>query len=158
MSLPACCIHRRPGRLKEEAKEVASIVGSPAGAESILIDERLPGRLTAAMEARRRLACVESILDAERYEELRILVNELVTNSVRHSGALGSGWIGLKVGTTKESVRVEVTDEGPGFTPAPVAPGLAQTSGRGLFLVQALSDRWGVKSSDLTTVWAEMDL
>ena len=89
---------------------------------------------------------------------MRVLVNELVTNSLRHAGAVRDGWIGLRVGTSPHVLRVEVIDQGPGFLPELVTPDLDQTSGRGLFLVQALSDRWGVRRDDETTVWAEIDI
>lgn len=136
-----------------------SPVGSPSSrTESILIDERFPGSLKAAGEARRQLSSLRSVLEPQRLDELRILVNELVTNSLRHAGTLSSGWIGLRVGASPHAIRVEVTDQGPGFLPELVAPEFEQTSGRGLFLVQALSDRWGVSRNDETTVWAEMDL
>lgn len=121
------------------------------------IDERLPGSLTAAAEARRKLEPFQSLLGSRRLEELRLLVNEMVTNSLRHAGGLKAG-IGLKVGATADVLRVEVTDQGPGFDPEVNPPTVDQTSGRGLFLVQALSDRWGVIRSGGTMVWAEIDL
>lgn len=121
------------------------------------IDERLTGSLTVAAEARRKLEPFHSLLGSRRLEDLRLLVNEMVTNSLRHAGALKTG-IGLKVKTTADVLRVEVTDQGPGFDPQVSPPPVDQTSGRGLFLVQALSDRWGVIRSDGTMVWAEIDL
>ncbi len=121
------------------------------------IDERLPGSLTAAAEARRKLEPFQSLLGSRRLEVLRLLVNEMVTNSLLHAGALKTG-IGLKVEATADVLRVEVTDQGPGFDPEVRQPTVDQTSGRGLFLVQALSDRWGVIRSGGTRVWAEIDL
>lgn len=134
------------------------ISSSSSDAEAILIDERFPGSLKTAREARRRLSCLGSILDPQRLDALRILVNELVTNSLRHAGALHSGWIGLRVCTSPDVIRVEVIDQGPGFEPELATPDVDQTSGRGLYLVQTLSDRWGVKRNGETTVWAELDL
>lgn len=121
------------------------------------IDERLPGSLTAAAEARRKLEPFQSLLGSRRLEVLRLLVNEMVTNSLLHAGALKTG-IGLKVEATADVLRVEITDQGPGFDPEVRPPTVDQTSGRGLFLVQALSDRWGVIRSGGTRVWAEIDL
>ena len=121
------------------------------------IDERLPGSLTAAAEARRKLEPFRSLLGSRRLEVLRLLVNEMVTNSLLHAGALKTG-IGLKVEATADVLRVGVTDQGLGFDPEVRPPTVDQTSGRGLFLVQALSDRWGVIRSGGTMVWAEIDL
>jgi anti-sigma regulatory factor (Ser/Thr protein kinase) len=49
-----------------------------------------------------------------------------------------------------------VTDHGPGFEPAPARPGPDQVAGRGLFLVDALADRWGSADGG-TRVWFEVD-
>lgn len=140
------------GVTDEEVPPIDSSVSLPPQ-----LDERLPGSLTAASEARRKLEPFHSFLGTQRFEELRLLVNEMVTNSLRHAGALKAG-IGLKVKATAGVLRVEVTDQGPGFDPEVNPPTVDQTSGRGLFLVQALSDRWGVIRSGGTMVWAEIDL
>ena len=50
----------------------------------------------------------------------------------------------------------EVTDPGPGFEPKPVTPSFYQTGGWGLYLVEQLSDRWGVIRGKATTVWFEL--
>ena len=55
-------------------------------------------------------------------------------------------------------VRVEVTSEGSFELNLP-SPTLVQTSGRGLPIVAALSNRWGVRAqeTDDTVVWFELD-
>lgn len=67
------------------------------------------------------------------------MVSELATNAVRHTQAGFS----VNVETTSTAVRVEVRDFGRGPPvlrhPAPVDP-----TGRGLLIVQSLSDQWGV--------------
>ena len=50
-------------------------------------------------------------------------------------------------------VRVEVSDHGEGFTPAPRFGTLDEPGGFGLFLIGRLADRWGVDTEDGTTVW-----
>ena len=89
--------------------------------------------------------------------DIRLLTSELVTNAVRHAG-LGPGEdIDLRVLVSLESVRVEVHDDGPGFDPPRAnLPGPEQIGGRGLYLVQTLSDRWGVDPDDPTCVWFEV--
>ena len=54
-------------------------------------------------------------------------------------------------------VRACVTDPGPGFEATPREPGDDPGSGWGLFLVEQLSDRWGVELAGGTSVWFEID-
>jgi hypothetical protein len=57
---------------------------------------------------------------------------------------------------TPSALRVEVSDRGPGFAPAPHRPSPVDAGGRGLFLVDALADRWGSADGG-TRVWFEVD-
>jgi hypothetical protein len=49
-----------------------------------------------------------------------------------------------------------VTDIGPGFQARPRRPDDDPGSGWGLFLVEQLSDRWGVELNGATQVWFEL--
>ena len=93
------------------------------------------------------------------HEALSLLVNELVTNSLLHACSRGEA-IDLCVQSTSdgEFVRCEVRDPGTGFTPPDGDPGVEATSGRGLYLVSEVSDRWGVKDQPRTCVWFEISL
>jgi anti-sigma regulatory factor (Ser/Thr protein kinase) len=87
-------------------------------------------------------------------ETLRLLVTELVSNSVRHAR---SETVVLKVVVGRGAVLTEVTDEGPGFDPRDPAPSGTNESGWGLFLVERLAHRWGVAhEDDATRVWFEL--
>lgn len=95
----------------------------------------------------------------ERLDDLRLLVSELVTNSVRHGGVGPEGCILLRLHGPDDCVRVEVCDPGadwivPTGTRAndPGEPG-----GWGLFLVDQMADRWGVDKNEATCVWFELD-
>jgi anti-sigma regulatory factor (Ser/Thr protein kinase) len=111
----------------------------------------------AAGEGRHALDRLEGALDAEHLSELRLLVTELLTNSVRH-GVSEPGWITLDVDIYANSLRVVVTDNGPGFEPEPTPrPHLDRPGGWGLCLVDRLADRWGVDRNNATAVWFEMD-
>ncbi len=102
-------------------------------------------------EARAKVGdATRSLLAEPQVQTLRLLVSELVTNAVRHGGhaepvQLHASW--------NSEVRVEVTDHGDGFTPAPRSGALDEPGGFGLFLVGRLADRWGVETNDSTTVW-----
>jgi anti-sigma regulatory factor (Ser/Thr protein kinase) len=52
-------------------------------------------------------------------EDVRLLVSELVTNSVRHAGTPASDHVQLEVAFDDETLRVQVADSGTGFEPRP---------------------------------------
>jgi anti-sigma regulatory factor (Ser/Thr protein kinase) len=119
------------------------------------IDERLPRRAVAAPQAR---ALVSEALgggcDACGHD-LSLVITELVANAVRH----GRGRrIALRMRALDGTVRVEV--ENRRWTARPRARVLTTTrpDGRGLSLVAAFSERWGVESArrGRTRVWAEV--
>jgi anti-sigma regulatory factor (Ser/Thr protein kinase) len=117
----------------------------------------LRARPQAAAEARRAL--VGLTLPKITRKNLALLVSELVTNSVRHAGQPADAPIGVQVNNGSASVRLAVHDGGHGFPfPAqevPVAPLVA--GGRGLAIVAALSETWGVDSNpDGCTVWCQL--
>jgi anti-sigma regulatory factor (Ser/Thr protein kinase) len=86
---------------------------------------------------------------------LRLLVSELVTNSVRHVS--GSAPVVLAVSIDPRAIHVEVRDAGDGFKPGKPTPRGAD-GGFGLFLVERMASRWGVDTRDGTRVWFELDL
>jgi len=111
----------------------------------------------AAGEGRHALDRLDGSLDPDQLGELRLLVTELLSNSVRHA-CMPDDWISLDVDIHTRAVRVVVTDEGPGFVPEPSPkPHLDRPGGWGLCLVDRLADRWGVDSNGRTAVWFEFD-
>ncbi|MFE5077581.1 ATP-binding protein [Streptomyces halstedii] len=67
-----------------------------------------------------------------------LVVSELVTNAIKH----GYGEVELEIRVVSGTISVSVTDENP--APAVLKqPGPDDTSGRGMALVEAYSDRWG---------------
>lgn len=107
----------------------------------------------ALAPARARSAVRELLggtLDQPVLSSAVLMTSELITNAVRHSGALdSSAIIGLRVVRFPDCVRVEVDDPGPGFDPSTQpadrvdVPGPDQ-GGRGLFVVDRSALRWGV--------------
>ena len=122
--------------------------------EGIDIFRRLVNEPGSAVEARAVLSMLECCCDRETLETLRLLVTELVGNCVRHAAATEE--IELSVQVTPERIRVEVADSGPGFFPAARQAGPDDPSGRGLLLVDALSDRWGTDQDERMRVWFEL--
>ena len=108
----------------------------------------------AAALARRAIADLRADLDPPLMETLRLLVTELVTNSVRHTAA---DFVTLKVAVGKAAVLTEVADTGPGVPPECVEQAGAEDTGWGLFLVQRLANTWGVKhDGPAKRVWFEL--
>jgi anti-sigma regulatory factor (Ser/Thr protein kinase) len=121
-----------------------------------VVEVMLPAAPEAASRARQSLMEFRARLDPRVFEDLRLLVSELVTNSLRHAGLSGDDEIRLHVVLTDRAVRVEVCDGGPGFTPRVEGPSLYQQSGWGLFLVKQIADRWGIQKNRKTCVWFEL--
>jgi anti-sigma regulatory factor (Ser/Thr protein kinase) len=118
---------------------------------------RLPHHPASVARARQALAGLEERVDGETVESVRLLVSELVTNSVRHGGADHLGEIELSVSAFGRTVRVEVRDSGPGFVARPRFEGQDEESGWGLHLVDALSHRWGTERESHALIWFEID-
>jgi len=108
-------------------------------------DSQAPG------SARRALKSLNGSIDPALADDVRLLVSELVTNSLRHTGSTS---VDLEVWRSDDVVRVSVCDHGAGFeVTGPPRPGKA--SGWGLFMVDRLADRWGVETNGDTRVWFE---
>jgi anti-sigma regulatory factor (Ser/Thr protein kinase) len=112
---------------------------------------------TAAASARNALLALDGRLPAALLNDIRLLVSELVTNSVRHSGVAAHDPVRMQVQATESTVRVEVADRGRGFEPTPRDGDRSRPGGWGLYLVDQLADRWGVTRNHLNRVWFEMD-
>jgi anti-sigma regulatory factor (Ser/Thr protein kinase) len=117
------------------------------------LEFRLTRRPDAASRARAELGRFDFELEQES-ETVRLLLTELVTNSIRHARETASP-IEVQVRADPGGVRVEVDDSGQGFEPRPVAPGI--DGGFGLLLIDRLADRWGVLEERPCRVWFELD-
>jgi anti-sigma regulatory factor (Ser/Thr protein kinase) len=117
-----------------------------------MIEERVfPNSPTAATQARRYALSVLGTLPPEVAEDVAVMVSELATNCLRHAGSPFT----VTIDRAEGKIRVAVDDAGPG-TPAMRSPAPTQPSGRGLRIVQALSQSWGVNphtSGPGKTVW-----
>ena len=135
----------------ESPSKVLDRVGDPTVREV-----PLPNRPESARLARRLTQSVVQLrwaLSPQTTEYAVLLVSELVGNAVRHTGA---PTFGLRMLRRTGWIRFEVRDPSRGL-PCLLPVAELDTSGRGLFLVDTLADRWGV---DLLprgkTTWFEM--
>ena len=130
-----------------------------AGPRSLLVATRLQRNSGALRRARAAVDRLDlSVQYPERGFDLRLLVSELVANATEHGGAADASILLFveQIGTT---LRVAVEDAGPLFTREPTdRPAPDATSGRGLYLVTALADRWGIERRHGNRVWFELDL
>ncbi|MCX4905686.1 ATP-binding protein [Streptomyces sp. NBC_00878] len=89
-------------------------------------------------------ATIRSILAAAKLncivDTVELLVSEVVTNAYRHSSM--EAYVSME--RTLEDFRVTVWDHGPG-TPTPSTPANGDECGRGLGIIEACADEWGVR-------------
>ncbi len=151
---PGCCARLH---LAEEAHSL-EVTGSrrarrPAAVVKVPIDAD-PRSPSAARHALQDLG---GELGDARLRVCELLVSELVTNVVRHAPptSLVSA-ADLRVRLYGDRVRVEVRDEGTGFSPHPREVDQDAESGWGLHLVSELADEWGVELGAQNCVWFEV--
>jgi anti-sigma regulatory factor (Ser/Thr protein kinase) len=90
----------------------------------------------------------------ERERDASVLVTELCSNSVLH----GRGAYSVTISCTENVLRIAVRDPSRRL-PAPKPHSRAAMTGRGLTLVGAYADEWGVeRHKDGKTVWATLSL
>jgi len=108
---------------------------------------------TAAARAREAVRDLDAAETTRRAVEL--IVSELVTNSVRHTGASPADRVSLRLRCERAGVRGEVCDPGDGFEWAGGEPDLSEPGGLGLLVVDRLAADWGVRRNGQTCVWFE---
>jgi anti-sigma regulatory factor (Ser/Thr protein kinase) len=109
--------------------------------------------------ARRRLVsdliqagvCASAIIDAA------LVLSELFSNALRHATPLPGSGLRVAWSLDAGTVRVSVSDGGSQTLPELGEPNPSTTGGRGLRIVDRLSQCWGAHSDDEgTTVWAQV--
>jgi anti-sigma regulatory factor (Ser/Thr protein kinase) len=119
---------------------------------------RLPPEPEVVTTARHALDQLTDLLPPEKLEDVRLVVSELVTNSILHAGLSADDQISLTVTVSDGAVRGSVCDPGPGFgMPSEPSPRSDLSGGWGLPIVETISDRWGVEGNRHACVWFEID-
>lgn len=117
---------------------------------SLAAGEQAPGMARAAVAG-----WLSGRVSARLFDDVRLLVSELVTNSVRHAQLASDATIRVSVTLSDGMLRLEVEDPGDGSI-AVVPPDKEYGGGFGLYLVGLLAQRWGYTSEGATCVWAEL--
>jgi len=116
----------------------------------------IPGNTEAARVAREAVTFLAEGIPQEELETARLLVTELVTNSVRHGPTGRKATVKLHVGVERDLLRIEVADRS--TTPARRKPP-THGGGYGLALVDAMASRWDAGPQNGRNVtWFELDL
>ncbi|MGW0991759.1 ATP-binding protein [Streptomyces sp. NPDC002520] len=88
--------------------------------------------------------------------DVGLCATELLTNVIDHLGE-GTPVTVRVTGTAHGHTRIEVTDPDPRALPVLLSATATEQSGRGMVLLDALTDRWGVdQGPDHKTVWCEL--
>jgi anti-sigma regulatory factor (Ser/Thr protein kinase) len=96
--------------------------------------------------------------DEAACDDLRLMVSELVANSVLHGGAgEAESSIYLEILLTVALLRVECSDPVGGFDQPPLPRDPTRTHGYGLSIIDALSSRWGTRAGPDGATWFEND-
>jgi serine/threonine-protein kinase RsbW len=117
----------------------------------------LPFDAESARVARQQLVEWMRGMDArdESREDARLVVSELVGNSVRHARPLADGTMQVTWDAGPTGLDIAVTDGGALTTPERLDAGVSDLAGRGLAIVETLASRWWVESTrSRTTVHA----
>lgn len=125
------------------------------------VEAPLPHTTAGPRIARRRLEeTLASYIAPALLGDLCIIASELVANSVVHGRVPEDGKVLLRIDLNGDRVRLETEDRGRLLRrgPRPRRASEVALGGRGLALVDALADRWGVLPGRPTVVWTEVDL
>ncbi|MFL5779787.1 MAG: ATP-binding protein [Thermoleophilaceae bacterium] len=119
--------------------------------------ETLPADIESVPVARELASDVGTgLMEPAQLDNLTLVVTELVSNAVRH--AESEEPVRLAMTPKNGYICVQVTDSGRGLVPEPGAIGGDAIPGYGLFLVEALTRRWGMtREGGCTRVWVEID-
>jgi anti-sigma regulatory factor (Ser/Thr protein kinase) len=149
-------LRRRVARLNHRRSGNSCLMAAGSDQSSQCQTVALPNDVDAPALARSYLCEHAGWLTPDLMDDALVLVSELVTNAVSH----GEPEITLRVRREPPGIGVEVDDAGTDLPriARPKPHGLA-TSGRGLQIVEAIADDWGVilhRSTPGKTVWFEL--
>ena len=152
-------LRRGAKALKAENAELRAARESERMDGAALADVTIPLDACAPGLARTVVAgCLADHVTPSVLDDAQLLVSELATNSLVHSGTPEGSDVVVRVHAWHGMCRLEVEDRGCEGLIAPRRPDPAAGGGMGLNLVQMLSLRWGVirVPGGPTRVWTQL--
>ncbi len=139
--------------LRACAHERERLDGAELADVTIPLTARAPGLARTVVAG-----CLGEHVASSVLDEAQLLVTELATNSLIHSGTTEGDDLVVRVHLWHGTCRLEVEDQGCDGVIAPRPPDPIGGGGMGLNLVQTLSLRWGVirAPGGPTRVWAQL--
>lgn len=129
-----------------------TMVNTPASWQA-----RVPHHARSAAAVRRWLAELVVDTDDTHLADLHAVATELIGNAVRHATPLPDGDLAVHVQIDGGGIEFAVTDGGATTRPLVRALNTGASDGRGLLIVTALADAWGVRDEiGGRTVWARL--
>ena len=116
--------------------------------------ELLPKSAASPSTARGLLSRMRDEVPEAVLDDARLLVSELVANSVEHVAEDGD--IEVRVALEDDVLRIEVLDPGPGFEYVPRAEGKHSERGWGLHFASRVASAWGRDRVERARVWVEL--
>lgn len=114
----------------------------------------IPRDARAPARARRAVEAFADDLGNAAAADVKLMISELISNSVKYGGA---GVISLALRSEQRGhLHAEVVDGGGRFVPQKRDRPTTEAGGWGLYLVETLADRWGVREGG-AHVWFEID-
>ena len=122
------------------------------------LDFSIPSTDRGPRTARRLAAPARDVVGDVLFQDLELLLSELVANSVRYADAGEPASIDVRIRVEPGFARVEVLDGGKGFDPpARPRPLEDRSGGFGLVLLAELAKRWGAeRTGGGMRVWFEL--
>ncbi|MCX4882012.1 MULTISPECIES: ATP-binding protein [unclassified Streptomyces] len=153
-----------PWRGAKEVSGVALVVAQEVPASSSMAVPHGPAGVGEARHRMREQLRTGGLPDAV-IDDAVLILSELLSNACKHGRPLGDALAGD--GDVRAAWRVdpagrltvEVTDGGGPTRPAPATPSVTAHGGRGLNIITALADDWGVRDDARgeVTVWVVVD-
>jgi anti-sigma regulatory factor (Ser/Thr protein kinase) len=122
---------------------------------------RVPFAASSVSVARQKLKSwlVEYGARREVVDDARVVISEMVGNSVRHAQPLADDVIVVSWRLTDRGLQISVTDGGSGTRPRKVNASSSALAGRGMAIVETLADTWWAeRTRSKATVHAVLSL
>jgi anti-sigma regulatory factor (Ser/Thr protein kinase) len=120
---------------------------------------RIRGGVGAPSQARRSvLSRLDGQIAPTTASDIALIVSELVTNSVLHANVGPGTTLTVELTRLDDRVRINVIDPGSPLEPRLLPPDPDRLGGLGLFVVDKLSEAWGIARDGIagTRVWCEV--